>query len=163
MIATRRPTSSNLIETKLPRDLRIIQWRPKTLALLATAAMFAISSKVGAQDFLKEPNNYMRDQTFMGKAFRKDNNIWVYTEAFAKEFGMPPQWVNEELIGVEAAAFRVEESSNAKLCGLGGKEDQCDSGGNCMLDIYVDEKKHLLPWREPEQKSDWIKQYNSSN
>lgn len=76
---------------------------------------------------------------------------------------MPSEWVSSELKGIEAAAFRVEDSTNAKLCGMGGQADRCSVGGNCMLDIYVDERKTPLPWREPEQKADWIKQYNSSN
>ena len=131
---------------------------------LITCVLAAFSScQPFAQDFLKVPNNYVEQQTFKGQAFERDNNIWIYNKEFAKQFGMPEQWVSSEISGIEAAAFRVEESTNAKVCGMGGKADQCLSGGKCMLDIYVDETKHPLPWREPQQQADWIKVYNSSN
>jgi hypothetical protein len=33
--------------------------------------------------------------------YRKDVNDWVYTSAFAKRFGMPQEWINDDLKGAE--------------------------------------------------------------
>jgi hypothetical protein len=74
---------------------------------------------------------------------------------------MPVAGVSEELKGVEAIAFRVEDGTNFRLCGMGGREENCKPGGSCMLDIYVDESSYPLPWREPDQRADWINQYTS--
>jgi hypothetical protein len=136
-------------------------FRKRGLTTYALAVL--ASSQPFAQDYLKVPNNYVEQQTFKGQVFERDNNIWIYNNEFAKQFGMPGQWISSEISGIEAAAFRVEESTNAKVCGVGGKADQCLTGGKCMLDIYVDETKYPLPWREPQQSADWIKVYNSSN
>lgn len=132
-------------------------FRPAMLAF----SLAVIATTLHAQDYLTAPNDYVKRQKFTGASFFKDNNIWIYNQAFAEKFGMPTEWVNPELQGVEAAAFRVEESSNVKTCGMAGKEDQCIPGGNCMLDLYVDEAKYPLPWREPEQKADWVNRYSS--
>jgi hypothetical protein len=41
---------------------------------------------------------------FIGKrgTYTKDTHVWVYTSAFAKRFGMPQEWVDDELKGAEA-------------------------------------------------------------
>lgn len=107
-------------------------------------------------------DRYEINQTFGGEAFWKDNNIWVYNADFAETFGMPKIGIDPQLTGIEAAAFRIEESGY-KLCGMGGKADQCmNSNARCMLDIYIDERKHPLPWVNPEQMADWLRTYNSS-
>jgi hypothetical protein len=33
--------------------------------------------------------------------YKKDTHVWVYTSAFAKRFGMPQEWVDDELKGAE--------------------------------------------------------------
>jgi hypothetical protein len=107
-------------------------------------------------------DRYEINQTFGGVAFWKDNNIWVYNAAFAEIFGMPKVGIDPQLTGIEAAAFRIEEPGY-KLCGMGGKAEQCmNSSVRCMLDVYIDEQKHPLPWAYPEQVADWYRRYNSS-
>jgi hypothetical protein len=51
-------------------------------------------------------------QAVAGKAgkrgtYTKDTHVWVYTSKFAKRFGMPQEWVDDELKGAEALAYRV--------------------------------------------------------
>jgi lipopolysaccharide/colanic/teichoic acid biosynthesis glycosyltransferase len=38
----------------------------------------------------------------------KDIHVWVYTSKFAKRFGMPKEWVDDELKGAEALAYRLD-------------------------------------------------------
>jgi hypothetical protein len=113
----------------------------------------------------RKPNltsdRYEINQTFDGQSFTKDNNIWVYTAEFAETFGMPKSGIDPQLTGIEAAAFRVEDPGY-KLCGMGGDIKQCMNQERCMLDVYVDERKHPLPWAYPEQMADWHWRYNSS-
>lgn len=89
---------------------------------------------------------YIERQTYKEgqQSFYKDNNDWVYTPAFAKTFGMPPESAYPGLKGIEAAAFRIEEGH--KLCGMGGKEGSCMESPRCVTDVYIDESKYPLPW-----------------
>lgn len=104
---------------------------------------------------------YTERQTWQeGKqAFYKDNNIWVYTPAFAKTFGMPPENIFTDLKGIEAAAYRIEDPGY-RLCGMGGKEENCMTQYRCVTDVYIDESKYPLPWAT-EQLADWHPYYNS--
>ncbi len=60
--------------------------------------------------------------------------IWAYSKSFSERFGMPAKWVDKELEGVEATAFRRFD----------GKKDLC------QLDLYID-KNVELPWINNEQ------------
>lgn len=46
------------------------------------------------------------------------------------------------------------------MCGLAGKAENCKQYYRCMLDIYVDENKHPLPWAN-EQKANLAEAYTS--
>jgi hypothetical protein len=133
------------------------------LGRLSCVAVALVLTTAHAQVQIPEPSNYTERQTFKGKSFFKDTNIWVYNQAFADLFRMPSQGVSTELKGVEAAAFRLEDRHGDKNCGLAGKEDNCFPGGaeTCTLDLYIDEAKYPLPWREPEQKANWVSRYSS--
>lgn len=112
-----------------------------------------------AQKDLSKP--YIERQTWReGKqSFYKDNNIWVYTPAFAKTFGMPPESIYPDLKGIEAAAYRIEDPGY-KLCGMGGKEENCMTQYRCVTDVYIDESKYPLPWAT-DQMADWHPYYSS--
>jgi hypothetical protein len=102
---------------------------------------------------------YIERQTFGRRAFDKDNNVWVYTTAFANTFGMPAEHV-QELRGFEAAAFRVQPMG-FDTCGYGGNAENCAPEVRCLTDVYFDESKTPLPWAN-DQQSDWLGIYNSS-
>lgn len=132
--------------------------------LLCSLGCIAIQAK--AQITPDDPRYYIQDytsnQTFRGQSFFKDNNIWVYSKKFAETFTMPQEGISNELKGIEAAAFRIEEMSY-KLCGMGGKAEQCRAKNErCMLDVYIDERVYPLPWRS-EQHADWYEKYTSLN
>jgi len=149
-----------LMRAQIPRGARLLcayksvrLWLVISIGLMALPALGDDSQP---KDFSKP---YVERQTFKGQAYYKDSNDWVYTPAFAKTFGMPPENIYPELKGIEAAAFRVEEESNQQ-CGLGGKAENCTDEFRCVTDVYIDESKYPLPWATSEQ-SDWLSSYNS--
>lgn len=129
--------------------------------LIAGLLTISTCSFVNANDKQRNGSstNYSINQTFDGEAFFKDNNVWVYTSKFAETFGMPKDGIDDQLKGIEAAAFRIEDA-NYKLCGMGGRADNCKKQTNCMLDVYVDEVKIQLPWAV-EYTSDFESRYAS--
>jgi hypothetical protein len=77
----------------------------------------------------------------------KDNNVWVYTSAFAKRFGMPSEWTDDTLKGAEAVAYRVEWDS-MQQCGFFSDPKNCRPIERCILDLYLtDEQSRKLPWK----------------
>lgn len=125
---------------------------PNSVFLNAAVAAMLIHVPAMAQDALQrqeKPRNqssqrYEINQTFDGQVYRKDNNVWVYTKDFADLFGMPKEYI-EDVQGIAAAAFRIEDTSFQE-CGFGGKADACRKVEECLLDLYFDENKHPLPW-----------------
>jgi hypothetical protein len=89
--------------------------------------------------------------------FKQDPNVWVYTSAFAKRFGMPDQWIDDSLEGAEAVAYRVETSSKQN-CGYFGERENCRPSFHCFFDVYLtDENSAKLPWggHQSAQWQDW--------
>jgi hypothetical protein len=141
---------------------------PRGIKHLALA--WAVIAALGAQAQTSPPpagqraernsasQRYEVNQTFDGRAFLKDNNIWVYTQAFADLFGMPAQYV-EGVQGIAAAAFRIEDTSYQQ-CGMGGQANVCRKVEQCLLDLYFDESKTPLPWAS-DAKSQWLPWYSS--
>ena len=101
---------------------------------------------------------YEINQTFDGQAYRRDNNLWVYTKEFADLFGMPKHYI-EDVRGIAAAAFRIEDTSSQE-CGFGGNAEACRKVEECLLDLYFDESKNPLPWIT-NIKSQWLPWYSS--
>lgn len=130
--------------------------------LLIGVLAITYSGQLAAQEGKRnvQSDRYVINQTFDGQSFFKDNNVWVYTPKFAETFGMPLEGIDAGLKGIEAAAFRIEDTGY-QLCGMGGKAENCKDNYRCVIDIYVDETKHPLPWAT-EQQADWLSIYNSS-
>lgn len=135
----------------------------KVITLLLLAIVQVPSVAQDGSSGPRKPNltsdRYVINQTFDGQAFFKDNNVWVYTPAFAELFGMPPEYINSNLKGIEAAAFRTEDTGHFS-CGFGGKAENCKMDYRCITDIYLDERKHPLPWAT-DQQADWLANYSS--
>lgn len=124
------------------------------VALGVCIGLLTYSATVFAQDSAPAATRAYEDrQTFKGYVYRKDTNVWAYTQAFADLFGMPLKDV-DDLQGLEAAAFRVEEETNPE-CGFGGQANVCRTYERCWLDMYFDEKKVNLPWAT-EIQSQWV-------
>lgn len=73
-----------------------------------------------------------------------DPYTWVYNESFANEFRMPAQWVDSELKGADAIAFRTRESD--PMCGWGGKRSACRASYECVINVYFHQKRNPMPW-----------------
>jgi hypothetical protein len=79
------------------------------------------------------------------KSFFFDPYIWAYSEEFADKFRMPKEWIDPELKGAIAVAWRMTTIGQT-TCGLGGRADNCWPPMTCQMDIYFDSKTPL-PWR----------------
>ena len=130
------------------------------LVLMYSAPISAQNKRLAPNKRNVQSDRYVINQTFDGQSFFKDNNVWVYNQKFADTFGMPPEDIYPEFKGIEAAAFRIEDT-NYKLCGMGGKAENCKDNYRCVTDIYVDETKNPLPWAT-DQQADWYSIYNST-
>lgn len=96
-----------------------------------------------------------------GKTYTLDPYIWAYTKEFAERFRMPEQWIEPELKGALAVAWRMTTIGET-TCGLGGKADNCWKPLACQMDIYYD--NHIeLPWNQPEVIRDDIRRGLSSS
>jgi len=128
------------------------------LVVAIAMILFGYSSQSNALE--PQVPTYSDLQTFKGKAYFIDENNWIYSDSFAKQFDMPRRWVSNKLTGIEAAAFRFQ--SGKLLCGLAGKQDNCQRYINCITDIYIDEDKHPLPWGSSNT-SNWLPGIESSS
>lgn len=116
------------------------------------------SSQRLSRETNQSSQRYEINQTFDGQAYRKDNNIWVYTREFAELFGMPRRHI-DDVQGIAAAAFRIEDTSFQE-CGFGGMADACRKVEECLIDLYFDESKDPLPWAT-NIKTQWKPSYSS--
>lgn len=80
--------------------------------------------------------------------------VWAYTPEFADKFRMPKKWIDKDLKGILAVAFRMTTIGNMS-CGYGGKEDNCWPVLECQLDVYYD-NRIKLPWTHEEIKQDFL-------
>jgi hypothetical protein len=94
--------------------------------------------------------------TFKNKtAYSLDPYVWVYTKEFAERFHMPRQWIDSNLKGALAIAWRMTTIGDI-TCGLGGRADNCWKPLNCQMDIYFD-NRISLPWSYPDVVSDNVR------
>lgn len=98
-----------------------------------------------------EERGYDYAHTFKyGQSYTRDPWVWGYTKEFAERFDMPKQWIEPELKGILAVAFRMNKVGN-DTCGLGGRADNCWPHLECQMDIYYDTKiDSKLPWNRPD-------------
>ncbi len=86
-----------------------------------------------------------RKQAGKRGTYKKDIHVWVYTSAFAKRFGMPKKWVDDELKGAEALAYRLDLDVYGTKCGYFSDVESCRPSTACVVDMYIDDKANL-PW-----------------
>lgn len=150
--------------------MRLMIMKPTTLflrlvlPLLCGSAIAEVNPRTAEElRYNDQPRTWDQQFTFKGQSrpgpYSKDPNVWVYTESFAKRFGMPQQWVAPNLNGIEAAAWRRVSNGN-ESCGWGGQEHACKLEYMCYLDIYIDEGKHPLPWAT-DRMVDWSEDFTS--
>jgi hypothetical protein len=117
--------------------------------IASIAALLALAQLVNAQRPEPPPleeRRYEDGFTFKyGKSFSKDPWTWGYTKEFAEQFRMPVEWIEPQMQGILAIAFRVSDVGQGVTCGLGGREDNCWPNVICQFDIYYDNRLEL-PW-----------------
>ena len=119
-------------------------WTGLLLGLLITQIVWAQAQRPEPPPV--EERRYEDAFTFKyGKAFSKDPWTWGYTKEFAQRFRMPEKWIEPEMKGILAIAFRVTDVGQSVHCGLGGREDNCWPTVICQFDIYYDNSIQL-PW-----------------
>ena len=89
-----------------------------------------------------------------GKSYTYDPWAWAYTAEFAQRFKMPKQWIEPELKGALAVAFRMTTIGRT-TCGLGGRADNCWPTLECQMDVYFDNSIQL-PWNREDIQSDFL-------
>lgn len=90
-------------------------------------------------------DNFTFKPTTAGWTFTKDPWTWGYTKEFAERFRMPEKWIEPEMKGILAIAFRVSNVGQPVTCGLNGREESCWPQLVCQFDIYYD-NRIKLPW-----------------
>jgi len=125
------------------------------LNLLIPFAMLVGWKQAQAQMPKAEDKRYEDRYTFKhGKPFVYDPFIWAYTKEFADRFRMPEQWIEPELQGALAVAFRMTTIGDT-TCGLAKKESNCLPSLRCQMDIYYDNSIQL-PWNYPQYTHDTV-------
>jgi hypothetical protein len=81
---------------------------------------------------------------FNGKPFVRDEFIWGYSKEFAEKFRMPPEWIEPELKGAQALAWRMTTIGNL-YCGYSRREESCWPPLDCQMNIYLDAAAPI-PW-----------------
>jgi hypothetical protein len=118
-----------------------------------------LSAVVTAENLVSEVQNVPWDQrSWEDKVFQSthdenytfqnrgtyvlDPYIWAYTKEFAERFRMPREWIEPDLKGAYAIAWRMTTIGEI-MCGHGGKADSCWKPLNCQMDIYYDNRIDL--------------------
>jgi hypothetical protein len=86
--------------------------------------------------------------------FYKDPFVWAVSKEFSDRFGMPKQWIDPELKGALAVAWRTTTIGQTQ-CGHGGNPNACWPSFTCQMDIYVDGKAPI-PWRFNDVERDFM-------
>lgn len=84
-------------------------------------------------------NSFKHHTTYYADPF-----IWVYSVAFADKFRMPRQWIDPNLKGALALAWRMTTTGKS-MCGYGRNPNSCWPTLTCQLDVYFDSQTPL-PW-----------------
>lgn len=79
-----------------------------------------------------------------GRAYTPDTNVWIYTQSFADRFDMPRKWVNNDLKGAYAVAYRVQKFP-VGLRYMAGDPDKSMPDRRCIMDVFVSSDAPI-PW-----------------
>jgi hypothetical protein len=86
--------------------------------------------------------------------FSKDPFHWAVSKSFANRFGMPEKWIDNEINGALAVAWRTTTIGQI-TCGYGGDASTCWPPFTCQMDIYVDSDAPI-PWRFSDVQRDFF-------
>jgi hypothetical protein len=140
-----RPTSSTILRFILP-------------LLILSSPQFVIADENSLPAYVPDSQKQMAWLSGMNRTYDEwfvqqksvhvsDPYIWVYNESFAKEFGMPDRWIDRDLIGADALAFRT--GTSFPMCGWNGNPNSCNISPECTLEMYFNRRSTSLPWSDP--------------
>jgi len=138
----------------------VFKWAHAGVKKYILMALFLFAALYGGLICAEErvaPEDLQYEDTFTfkhKKTYMIDPWTWGYTKEFAERFHMPQQWVEPNLKGALAIAFRVN-SIGATMCGLGGREENCWPAMTCQMDVYYDNRIDL-GWGRPDIKQDFF-------
>lgn len=142
---------STALSSNQPRTLRRLG-----LAFAIVLTGMTVSSLVMAQAFLPKwrcPDGEYRGPEAGKTSYVKDEFSWFVARDFAKRFCMPESFIDDQLKGAEAIAWRVKPSEEA-FCTLRDGKETCTRKNLFELDLYL--KASLeLPRSHPEVRAYW--------
>jgi hypothetical protein len=119
-------------------------WRRAVPAagVVLTTALVALSAPSGAlaQTDTQAPKcaeGYYRGPEPGKLRYTKDDYLWVVTPAFAQRFCMPQKFVDKDLKGAEAVAFKIGTDGEVN-CGFGGNAEHCMAPRSLRFEIFLD-------------------------
>lgn len=129
---------------------------PLSLLVMSTFLNGAHAQSSTASTAVSWQNRSWEERSFKGtykdfytfkhqKSFFFDPYIWAYSQEFADRFRMPNEWIDPELKGAIAVAWRMTTIGQT-MCGLGGRAESCWPQLTCQMDMYFDNRTSL-PWR----------------
>ena len=78
----------------------------------------------------------------------QDDHVWAYSADFAQRYNLPAQWIDPQLQGAEAVAYRVDWDNLGTKCGYFSNLENCRPAPACIVDIYMHSTTNL-PWNSP--------------
>ena len=83
----------------------------------------------------------------------EDPYVWVYTPEFAERFGMDKAYMDSDMKGIYAAAFRVEDVP-IPIKFLAGNPKNSMPRRHCLLDVFLPDDSPL-PWADRQEVNFW--------
>lgn len=129
---------------------------PHTLAMGLLSLVLGLSA-AHAQQKAPPPEESCPEGYYTGprqgrKNYSHDKYVWVVTPTFAQRFCMPPEFVDETLIGAEAVAFRMStQIGMSDHCAVINGKAECAGDHELRFDIFLRADLNL-PAANPEVK-----------
>ncbi len=124
------------------------------IACLVSALLVASTAQAERQ---RPPEESCADGYYTGpregrKSYSNDKYLWVVSEDFAKRFCMPPEFIDKDLKGAEAVAFRMSTSTGGfDRCAIIDGKEECSGENELRFDIFLRSDLNL-PAAHPEVK-----------
>jgi hypothetical protein len=104
------------------------------VGLTVVASLSAAAQGAAAQTC---PEGHYRGPQPGKVRYTKDDYLWVVTPRFAQRFCMPEKFVDQDLKGAEAVAFKIGTDGEVN-CGFGGNAEHCMAPRSLRFEIFLD-------------------------
>lgn len=72
-----------------------------------------------------------------GHTYTKDEGYWVYTSSFRERFGMPCDWVDNDLKGAEGVSLWLARSTRGRYHSTEGGDEKCVPSRQWNMKLYI--------------------------